>query len=203
MELRNILNLAAAYEAFQIGFGFSGARRTAIADYLPLKPGQRVIDIGCGPGKILTYLPEGIDYIGFDIDQKYIDHANATYAGRGRFYCRPFDAACADEFGPADAVMFNGVLHHLDDALADTLLGHAFTALKPGGSIFTLDGCYRDGQNPLARKLLDMDRGQFVRHQEQYEALLGKHFKDRKSNIREDMSRLPYTFIVMTGRKPA
>jgi len=55
--MRAILKHPALYQAYQTAGGFFGARVRAIADYLTLRPGMRVIDIGCGAGYILRHLP--------------------------------------------------------------------------------------------------------------------------------------------------
>ena len=47
--MKAILSHPALYQAYQNAGGFFGARIKAIADYLTLRPGMRVIDIGCGP----------------------------------------------------------------------------------------------------------------------------------------------------------
>ena len=75
-----ILSHPALYQAYQAAGGFFGARIKAIADYLDMRPGMRVIDIGCGPGHILPYLPEGTIYNGFDIDETYIAYAQRSGA---------------------------------------------------------------------------------------------------------------------------
>jgi SAM-dependent methyltransferase len=106
-----ILSHPALYQAYQAAGGFFGARIKAIADYLTMRPGMRVIDIGCGPGHILPYLPEGTIYNGFDIDETYIAYAKRSFGHLGAFHCRYFDAAAAREFAGADLVMMNGVCY--------------------------------------------------------------------------------------------
>ena len=54
------------------------------ADYLTMRR-MPVIDIGCGPGHILQYLPEGTDYNGFDIDETYIAYAKRSFGISARF----------------------------------------------------------------------------------------------------------------------
>ena len=113
--MKDILNSPSIYQLFQFCGGFFSARVKAINQYLELRPGQNLIDIGCGPGHILPKLPRGVFYDGFDTDEKYIRYANRHFGHLGKFHCRVFDATAAKEFGPADGVMMNGVLHHLDD----------------------------------------------------------------------------------------
>jgi hypothetical protein len=37
---------------------------------------------------ILRHLPPGIDYVGFDIDQAYIEQARRAFGHLGQFHCR-------------------------------------------------------------------------------------------------------------------
>lgn len=139
--MKHVLEFPALYQLYQEAGGFFGARIAAIRDYLAIPPRARVIDIGCGPGFIVRHLPDSIDYVGFDIDAPSITYARRHFGAQGRFEARLFDAAAAAEFGPADIVMMNGVMHHIGDAELLATLRVIGTALKPGGVLFTLDGC--------------------------------------------------------------
>lgn len=193
--LRDILEHPQIYQAFQTTFGFFNARVFAAKDFLKIQPGQKVLDIGCGPGFIVEHLPVGVEYIGFDIDERYIEYARKRFGHRAQFHCRYFDAECSREFSGADIAMMNGVVHHLSDELAMSTLRTIRFALKPGGLLFTLDGCYRPNQNKIAKYLLDHDRGQFVRSEEQYRGLFLDCFANVETKVFENLSRLPYTFI--------
>lgn len=199
--MKALLRHPALYQAYQNAGGFFGARVRAIADYLSLRPGMRVIDIGCGPGYILRHLPEGIDYTGFDIDEAYIAHATRSFGRLGTFHCRRFDAATAKQFAGADVVMMNGVLHHMGDAELKTTLTDIRDVLKSDGVLFTLDGCYHEGQSRIAKWLLDNDRGEFVRDRNGYDRLLRGVFGQVRLAIRDDYSRVPYTFIIGVSQK--
>jgi SAM-dependent methyltransferase len=199
--MKAILNHPALYQAYQNAGGFFGARVKAIADYLSLRPGMRVIDIGCGPGYIVRHLPADIDYIGFDIDQVYIDHAQRAFGHLGQFHCRYFDAAATREFDGADVVMMNGVLHHVSDQELGGTLANVRDVLTSDGVLFTLDGCYREGQSRIARWLLNNDRGEYVRNRDGYDHVLRTTFDNVDLAIRDDYSRVPYTFIIGISRK--
>ena len=201
--MKHLLKHPAIYQLYQDLGGFFGARVKAIAQYLDIRPGARIIDIGCGPGYIVRHLPQGIDYVGLDIDQPSIDYANRRFGDRGRFQMRFFDAAAAAELGPADVIMMNGVMHHIGDEDLAATLACARDALKPGGVLFTLDGCYVPGQSRIDRWLLDNDRGVHVRDAAGYGRLLDRAFTAVDLHIRNDMSRLPYTFAIGVARKAA
>ena len=198
-DLRNLLDSPWLYQQFQQTFGFFNARVYAVTEHLDIRPGMKIIDIGCGPGFIVEHLPSGVEYHGFDTDQAYIDYANQRFGDRGRFYRRIFDDTAAAEFAGADLVMMNGVLHHMDDETVRTTLTSAHGVLKPRGQFFALDGCYREGQSPIARRLLDNDRGRHVRTESAYAALLAAAFPRVETTVKERLSRVPYTFVFSEG----
>ena len=57
-------------------------RRSLIQNHVRAKPGDKVIDIGCGSAEVLRYLPD-VDYIGIDINPDYIAFARRTYGSKG------------------------------------------------------------------------------------------------------------------------
>lgn len=93
--------------------------------------------------------------------------------------------------------MANGVLHHLTDVEAVTLLRVASTALKPGCRFVSYDGCFVDGQAAIARWLLRMYRGAFVRPAEAYCELAAQVFHNVRSEVRSDVLRVPYSHIIL------
>jgi hypothetical protein len=96
--------------------------------------------------------------------------------------------------------MMNGLLHHLDNADASALLRVVRPALKPTGVLFTLDGCFRDGQPWIANWLLRQDRGRHVRTEDEYRQLLKGHFGTVETFIREDLTLIPYSFVIGLAR---
>jgi cyclopropane fatty-acyl-phospholipid synthase-like methyltransferase len=164
------------------------------------KFGDRILDIGCGPGDTLPYLPD-VNYVGFDASQEYIKAAQMRY-GNDRFACATFicqqvstttlkDSSCFD------IVLAIGILHHLDDAEALQLFRLAQTALKPGGRLITFDGVFVEKQSPFARYIISRDRGQNVRTREGYLAIASQVFSQITVSIRHDLLRIPYTHIIL------
>ncbi|CAG1021907.1 partial demethylmenaquinone methyltransferase / 2-methoxy-6-polyprenyl-1,4-benzoquinol methylase, partial [Methylococcales bacterium] len=197
MNIREILKQPLVYQTFQRLGGFFSARLKAIQAHLPLNEGDKVLDIGCGPGFIVNYMPKGISYYGFDIDKHYIAYANAKFGHKGRFICGFFNEDTASQYREADIVMMNGVLHHLTDEEVDQTLCVIKKALKPGGRLFTLDGCFVEGQSVLAHMLLKYDRGNYVRTQDHYRSLIIKHFDLVDVHVENSLSWVPYTWIIM------
>lgn len=199
---RRILGRPSIYRLFE---GMTGRDRAGrrLEQVLAIGSGARVLDIGCGTADILHYLPGDIDYYGFDVSGDYISAARARYGTRGSFRVHAVTPAAADELGSFDVVMALGVLHHLTDAEADDLFCVANKVLRPNGRVVTVDGTFVRGQNPLARLLLKLDRGQYVRTPEDYLVVARRSFPNVRARIIHDLLRIPYTHCILEGVQSA
>lgn len=199
---RSLLSSATVYRSFQALSGGRRARRLFIERFVRPEAAQKVLDLGCGPGDILDFMP-AVEYVGVDLDPNYVSAAARRYGDRGTF----FQGSVADFEIPApgtyDLVLAAGLLHHLDDRDAGHLFRLALKALGPGGRLLTLDGCFVSGQSVVARRMLEADRGEHVRTRDAYETLAREAFAHVNSSIEERMFRIPYTAIVMDCRSTA
>ncbi|MBD9468871.1 class I SAM-dependent methyltransferase [Pseudoxanthomonas sp. PXM01] len=196
--IRSILSHPAIYDLTQNILGAGRSRKKLVKDYIRAEPRDQLLDIGCGTAELLPYLPEDIDYVGFDLSPRYIEAARKRYGARARFEC--MDIADFDDDmvkDGADIVLAIGILHHLDDELAHALIDTAWSKLRPGGRLITLDGTLTDSQSGLARSLILRDRGQNIRSPEGYRALAGTDFSSVHLTVREDMLFVPYTHCIM------
>ncbi len=196
LSIRSILAIPAIYNLFSKVVGGKNGRRAFVAEHIRAKPQDRVLDIGCGPGSVLEFLPD-VEYVGFDMSSQYIEDAKKRFGDRGQFYCSRVSQETAGE-SCFDIVIASGVVHHLDDTEAIQLFELAKTALKPGGRLITLDGCYIAGQSVVAKYILSKDRGEFVRRLEDYQRIARQVFQDVKPTIRHDLLKpIPYTHLIM------
>lgn len=197
--VRAILSHPLVYSAFQSLMGAHRFRTNFVSHYVKPFSGMRILDIGCGPADILAYLPN-VDYSGFDISQAYIDKARSKFGQQGHFYCqhlRPDDVENLPKF---DVVLAIGLLHHLDDPLAISVMRLAHQALKPGGKLLTVDPCLDPSQNAMAGFLVRHDRGQNVRNKLGYSALAANVFVNASVEVRHQRW-IPYTHCIMECTK--
>ena len=82
---------------------------SALIELLDLKPGQRVLDVGCGPGRhALALAAAGLEVVGIDISSSFIDLATAEAERLGvahRATFRVADARTLDFEGEFDVVI--------------------------------------------------------------------------------------------------
>jgi len=198
-RIRSVLARPWAYQLFFNLIGAPGRSRVLVRDYIRPRPGDRILEIGCGPGTIVPYLPES-EYVGFDLSQEYIEQARKKFSAkfpRTKFVCERVSQYTLPQREYFEIVLALGILHHLDDSEALQLFRISHDALKPGGKLVTLDGVWTDDQSRSARYLLARDRGQFVRAEQQYIGLASEVFSKVTPSIRHDLLRIPYTHLVL------
>jgi cyclopropane fatty-acyl-phospholipid synthase-like methyltransferase len=194
--IRPILDNPFFYEFYHVLIGANYRSRVLATQYIRCRAGDRILDVGCGPGNMLPFLPE-CEYLGVDASESYIASARQRYGYRGKFLCERVSHHTVQHLGTFDIVLAVGLVHHLDDAEAGDLFQLAYKALKSGGRMITLDGCYLPGQSATKRYFLSRDRGRFIRTPSEYEKLARDWFTAVKLNIREDVLRIPYTSLIM------
>lgn len=195
--LRSILALPWAYRLLIWLVRSEKAWRWFTDQVLQIRPGQKVIDIGCGPGTILNVLPRGIDYVGVDISKKYITEARKRYGDRATFIAGTVDDwAKAPASTGADLVMALGVLHHIDDDETLKILRFARDCLKDGGRFVFYEPCYLAWQSRLSVYFMSKDRGQNVRFEQEWKNLVGQVFPVMATRIVNGVNRLFYIRII-------
>jgi SAM-dependent methyltransferase len=193
--IRSVLALPHAYQLFFNVIGAPRRSRILVGEYIRPRPSDRILEIGCGPGTILPYLP-ATEYVGFDASPEYIEQARNRFP-EAKFVCERVSQFTLPQRAYFDIVLALGILHHLDDEEALQLFRIAFDALRPDGRLVTLDGVWTPDQSRAARYVQARDRGQFIREEKAYIRLGEMVFPKIRSSVRQDLLRIPYTHIIL------
>lgn len=135
------------------------AKLEHICRKLRLKPGQRLLDVGCGWGGLSMYAAQhyGADVLGITLSRPQAELANQRIRAAGlEDHCRVevLDYRNLDETRPYDSLASVGMFEHVGAGLLPVYFKKAMGLLKPGG-VFLNHG--------IARRVVDgpLKRGSF------------------------------------------
>lgn len=120
------------------GYEHGGAIEADILAELGLTTGARLIDLGCGSGRLSTAMGRrfgaSIDYLGIDIVQALLDYAAAKAPPAYRFVLHR-DLSIPAPSESADFVVAFSVFTHLRTSETLAYLADAKRVLRPGGAV--------------------------------------------------------------------
>lgn len=142
------MNVATAYDAANAGIflssGGSGRVRQALVDTLDLRPGHRVLELGCGTGQVTARLvAAGAEVVAVDALPAMLGAARRRAPG-ARFI--EGDAMETQVGGDFDRVVLSFVLHNFDREGRVGLLRRAAAALSSSGRIGVLEWALPHGR---------------------------------------------------------
>lgn len=194
--LDHVLGGARVYDFSRRVIGASREMELLVGDVVKPDNGQRILDFGCGNGRLVRFLPN-VEYLGIDSNSSYIDEATASKGSeRVRFMCADVKDLASFGVEAFDTIVSLGVLHHLSDDVAESALSAALALLKPGGRLVTMDPCFHPEQASIARVLMALDRGRFVRHPDDYRRLVQRAGGSASQEIWHHVYKFPYTHCV-------
>lgn len=117
-----------------------------LVDLLPAAP-VRVLDLGCGDGRLGTLVAEHRSsvgaVVGVDRSPPMLDRARERFADDQRVTVSPWDltrsVAPLGDDGPFDVIVSGFAIHHLEDERKRSLFAEVAALLAPGGRFLNLE----------------------------------------------------------------
>ena len=194
---------ASVYKLFQFLISRHENRSWLISHHYRPKQGDRIVDIGCGPGTLASFLPVSCDLYGFDINPNYISDARRNYTGNfivgnmGDFLDRYGDTLQ----GTVDLVICCGVLHHVSIEEIDAILTGSKRLLRKEGRFVAIEPTFLERQDLLSKFFSLRDRGQSIFKDFQWAQHLNRHFEKTEIKVVNNLLRIPYVHVLLTGWK--
>jgi ubiquinone/menaquinone biosynthesis C-methylase UbiE len=143
-----VIHWATRYDLLVSALTLGGMRRlyNRVADVVEAKPGDKIVDVGCGPGKLALVLAQRVGpgglVAGIDASPEMIARARQNAQRRHAaidFRVEPVEALTFPD-QQFDSVVSSFVYHHLPgDDLKRQALTSIARVLKPGGRLCIVD----------------------------------------------------------------
>ena len=201
--VRKILEVSSIYQSLQNLVGGESSRIRHVEENIRPHSHSRILDIGCGPAAILNCLPDSVQYVGYDLNPRYIASAKKRYGSRGTFFCERVGLDLSRKItGSFDRVIASGLLHHLCDEDAESVFSTAWSLLDAGGTLVTLDTVHTVNGHWLSKFITSQDRGQNTRTPEGYLKIAHAKFSHVEGHVTTRLTRIPhYTLYIMRCTK--
>ena len=190
----SVLDLARGFELYQGLVGASRSKRRFVEGFVRPQAGDRVLDLGCGTGALLGFMPEGVEYVGVDVDERYIAAARKRYGTRAEFVCA--DGRATNPRARTTSPLPTASSTTSNDAQARSLLDVATAASR----FVAAEPCTAPGSDALERWVMAHDRGRFIRNEEVYLDLVRTAFPQVSAELVPGTYRIPFTLVVLDGR---
>ena len=102
---------------------------------------RRVLDVGCGDGRLIELVRdgrEGVEAVGLDFSEPMLAAARERFEGQAWFVEHNLTEPLPD-LGTFDAIVSGFAIHHLPDERKRALYAELFDLLEPGGVFLNLE----------------------------------------------------------------
>jgi len=197
-QLEKFFNKPKVYNVIQYLLAFAGGKAVLkkIQEYIDAKPGDSVLDVGCGTGKY-TRIFMRADYTGIDTSDEYLNYARRRYPF-GKFI--NMDAAQLTFPDQSFRCVFSvSTFHHLSDEAAGRAALEMKRVCQNNGVVYIIDNVFPRKINFIGYLLFKLDRGSYQRNFLDMEKLLSPHgFRVADSKLKKSF---PYRYAIFEYKK--
>jgi cyclopropane-fatty-acyl-phospholipid synthase len=141
LDQRMVYSCAYYASADDVDAGLDEAQRAKldlICRKLRLRPGERLLDVGCGWGALIMHATQhyGVEAVGITLSEAQASLARERIAAAGladRCRVEILDYRAIDRFTPFDKMSSVGMVEHVGEDHLPTYFSSLYGALRPGG----------------------------------------------------------------------
>ena len=189
--IATLLRVPFMYRLSQLLFGGRSVKKHVFKNYWSSYPGMRILDIGCGPAQDRDLLGVDVFWTGLETSEQYVRSVRNSLRPNDSIFHGDVSTLLDLDITNFDVVLLSGVLHHLSDDLAKTVLSDCISVLAPNGKIFTIDPVRMPGASKFEEYLINSDRGKLVRNNEEYDQLIPLAFSQKSIEVVNKVGFLP------------
>ncbi len=138
---------------------FGGRRRrvfTRLAALSGARPGDRVLDVGCGTGYFTRVMADAVTpdgtAVGVDPSQEVLAHARRRTRLANCTFAEGIAQAIDAPDGSYDVAVSSLMIHHLPETVRPQAISEMFRVLRPGGRVLIAD--FRPPTSRIGRRLI-------------------------------------------------
>lgn len=200
-----IIDLSHIYDLIQFIAGYPRVSKKLlepVIEFSKHNKNVRILDIGCGTGQIVKYLPKNVSYVGWDFNSNYINKAQNLFEKKNiDFVCLDINDSSLKSKDKYDFVFLAGVIHHLDDISVKKLFQTVIDNLDTNGTLLTVDPTFITNQNRIAKFIISQDRGKSVRTSLEMKNIQKEYFSTIDHNLINNLGNIPYDHLFTFCKK--
>ena len=196
--MKRILEIPQIYNFYQRLVGVYPYMRDFAQKYIHIsvkdKKIFKILDMGCGTGIIIPYLPKNIEYLGIDCSSKYIKYVQKNNPSK-KFLCQSV-CKTIDNNDIYDLVLSKNVVSALSDEQLKKMLDVIIPHCDVNTKIIFSDMDYKSDASIVQRFFQSHERNRYIRSKEDYLKILYLYFNVDKIDEINGMYRIPYSKVV-------
>lgn len=158
--MKRILKIPQFYKFYINLIGGKKFFKNYVEKYVSPKENQTILELGCGSGNILYYLPKTIDYTGLDLNSKCIKYCKKKFPS---FEFLIKDVSDFNLNKTFDIIFSEGIMACLSDEQIEKMLKNICKHSKKDTKIILSDMNFCKENTKLQNFFLKQERGKYLR----------------------------------------
>lgn len=154
----------------------------------------KILDMGCGTGIIIPYLPKNIEYLGIDCSFKYIEYVQKRNPNK-KFLCQSVCKKITNN-DVYDLVLSKNMMSALSNEQLVKMIEVIIPHCDENTKIIFSDMDYKSNACVVQRFFQSHERNRYIRSKDDYLNFLPLYFNVENVHEISGMYRIPYSKVV-------